>query len=111
MTNIYLDVAGKIVVAAVATTAFIMITRAAAPMREINVIIEETKKEWVDAKARQSINDKYNAGKIKRIEWMEQMHNGPAKLLWLRLSTSYPNHTHYIVKRIRQEYPHATKWV
>ncbi|MNC10287.1 hypothetical protein D3C87_970390 [compost metagenome] len=111
MTDIKLEIAGKLAVAALATAAFVMVVRAATPMREINAIIEEVKVDWTDAKMRQSINDKYNAGKIKRIEWLEQMHNGPAKLLWLRLSTAYPDHIHYIVKRIRQEYPHATKWV
>jgi hypothetical protein len=111
MTNFQLQIAGKIVLGIVVTAGFIAIARTATPMRDINDIIEETKYEWIDAKLRQSINDKYSAGKITRLEWLEAMHNGPAKLLWLRLSTTYPNHTHYIAKRIRQEYPHATKWV
>jgi hypothetical protein len=111
MSNIKLEIAGKIAFAVIATVAFVAIAQAAAPMREINTIIEEVKLDWVDAKMRQSINDKYNAGKLTRLAWLEAMHNGPAATLWLRLSTTYPNHTHYIAKRIRQEYPHATKWV
>jgi hypothetical protein len=111
MSNIKLEIAGKIALAVIATVAFVAIAQAAAPMREINTIIEETKAEWVESKAHQSINDKYHSGKFTRMEWLEAMQNGPAKLLWLRLSTSFPSHTHYIAKRIRQEYPHATKWV
>lgn len=106
-----LEVAGKITVGILATVVFVAIARAAEPLREINEIIQETQDEWFDAKARQSINDKYYAGKYTRLEWLEAMHNGPAKLLWLRLSTSYPDHIRYIVKRIRQEYPNATKWI
>lgn len=111
MMSFKLEVAGKIALGLIVTAAFIAVATTAAPMREINAIIEETKSEWEDTKAHQSINDKYQSGKIKRLEWLEAMHNGPAKLLWLRLSTSYPNHIHYITKRIREEYPFATKWV
>lgn len=111
MIDYRVKLAGKVAVCLVVTTAYFVIATEANTLRKINEAYTTVKTEWKESKNYQSLNDKYNAGKITRSEWVEGMHNGAAKWLWLRLSTQFPDYTHYIAKRIRQEYTLATKWV
>jgi hypothetical protein len=111
MMNFQVYVVGRVALKVVAAAGFIAVCSAAKPMRDIEDQIVLLKYEWLEGKTRQGINDRLAQGKIKRDEWLEQMHNGPARIMWVNLSTSFPKHHRYIAKRIREEYPHATRWI
>jgi len=110
MVNFKLYCVGRVAAKVVIAAGFIAVASAAKPMRDIDKQVITLKEEWMKSTARQSINDRLAAGKISRSQWLEQMHNGPARILWVNLSTSFPDHHRYIAKRIRAEYPHATRW-
>lgn len=111
MTNFQLYVIGRVAIKVVTVGVVIAVVRAATPMRRINDDIIRLRAEWKDSKLHASINERYAIGKLDRNGWLEAMHNGPAKLLWVNLSTAYPGHIRFIAKRIKEEYPHATKWI
>lgn len=111
MSSFKLYVAGVIATKVIVAAGFVAIAVTAKPYRDIELRLDAIKEEWLTSAARQSIKDRYAAGKCNRTQWLEGMHNGPAKLAWVELSTSFPGHQKYIAKRIREEFPHATKWV
>jgi hypothetical protein len=111
MIDFRLYVAGRVATKVVIAAGYFAMCHVAKPMRDIESEIARLKKEWNEGKTRQGINDRLAQGKIKRGEWLEEMHNGPARIMWVNLSTSYPDHHRYIANRIRKEYPHATRWI
>ncbi|WDS62302.1 hypothetical protein [Pseudomonas phage D6] len=110
MNNFTLYCVGRVATKVVIAAGFVAVAHAAAPYRAIDKEIVRLKDEWMKSTARQSINDRLAAGKLNRSQWLEQMHNSPARIMWVNLSTSFPDHR-YIAKRIRAEYPHATRWI
>lgn len=111
MIDFRLYCAGAIALKVVCAAGYIAVVHAAKPIQDIERDIIRLRKEWTESTVRQSINDKLASGKLKRSEWLEQMHTGQARIMWVHLSTDYPDHHRYIANRIRKEYPHALRWI
>lgn len=78
-----------------------------APYQHINFLIDQEQEAWLKSKEHQSLADRFLAHKITGAQYTAMMDTGPARLLWVQLTTMYPDHKAYIFRRLRETYPNS----
>lgn len=82
----------------------------AEPFQLINGAIDKAIVEWPKTKEHQSITDRFLARRISADQYRIMMDSMPARLLWVNLTTRFPEHKGYIFQQLRARFPNTNNF-